>query len=265
MVNISVSESADQLNVRLQEIANKTTKIRSEMEPLSRDRKQALVVGNVSTSVTLKHQLNILQERLEDLDIAKNEIEARLRVHDQNAPEAAKIRDKVNGLWDGEARPIVDEFVKMQSRARTLYGKALEVENKISGLGHEHLRLVGRNMRGPPSITGMVYQLGAFAGPSTSDIRPLDAWQYVSEEDLAAKQKDELDKKLKAHEARIALAEQYAPMCVVCARGNVESKLIVDRRNGRSDQPGESLYRGQWHLVCPKCAATQTAPIPETK
>jgi len=272
MTDMTASDFAEQLTARLCEVDQKAAKIKSQMAPLIQEREQALVAGNTATSVSLKHQLNELQERLEDLEYAKKAVQAKLRVYDQKAPDAAKVRDKANALWqegrgliDEEGRALIDQFVKMQSRARIVYGKALELDSKIEALGKEHLRLVGRDMHGPDSIIHKVHQLGEFAGLNIQAIKPLEPWQYISDEELAAKQKEELDKKLAQHEARIKLAEAAAPDCPNCARAKVETKLVVARREGRSDQPGESLYRGTWHFICPKCGATMTQSIPTTK
>ena len=267
MTDISASDFADQLTARLREVDQKGAKIKSQMAPLIQQRDEALAAGNVSVSVALKHQLNELQERLEDLEYSKAAAQAKLRVYDQRAPEAAKVRDKANAFWE-EGRALIDEFVKMQSRARILHAKCLELDNKTGTLGHEHLRLVGRDMRSPPSITTTIYQLGAFAGPNVQAVKPLESWQYVSDEEIAAKDKEEVEKKLKAHEARIKIAEEYAPNCVNCARGNVETKLVVDRRSGHGDTPGQAgsgHSSHHWHFVCPKCHVIQTVPIPETK
>jgi hypothetical protein len=267
MPDISVSEFAEQLTLRLREIEQKATRIKAEMAPLTHQREQALVAGNVLHSVALKHQLSELQERLEDLEITRAAIEGKLRIYAQNASEAAKAREKANAFWE-EGRVIVDEFVKMQARARTLYKKALELEDKISGLGREHLRLVGRDMKGPPSITGTVYQLGAFAAQNVPDVKPLDAWQYIPDEEIAAQRKEELDRKLKAHEARIKVAEEHAPNCPNCARANVETKMVVDRRSGHDDTPGQAgsgHSSHHWYLICPRCGTRLTEPIPETK
>jgi hypothetical protein len=267
MPDIPVSEFPEQLTLRLREVEQKATKIKAEIPPLTQQREQALVAGNASLSVALKHQLSELQERLEDLEITRAAIEGKLRIYAQNASEATKAREKANAFWE-EGRVIVDEFVKMQARARTLYKKALELEDKISGLGREHLRLVGRDMRGPGSITTIVWQLGSFAGPNVSDIKPLEPWQYISDGELAAKREEELDRKLKAHEARIEMAEEHAPECPSCATANAQTKMIVDRRSGHDDTPGQAgsgHSSHHWHLVCPKCGTTQTTSIPETK
>jgi hypothetical protein len=258
------TESADELNQRLREIDEKAEKLKREIIPLTQEREGALATGNVQTSVPLKHKIDEYQERLNDLHFSRDVAKGKLRVYDQNAPEATKVRDKANAFWE-EGRALIDEFVKMQSRARMLYGKALEIDQKIDGLGNEHLRLVGRDMRGPSSITNTVYQLGAFAAPNVQAVKPLERWQYVSDEELAAKHKEEVDRKLKQHEARIKIVEDCAPDCPACARGNKQTRMIVDRRSGRSDTRGESLYHGHWHLVCPKCGATLTQSIPETK
>jgi len=272
MTDISASDFAEQLTARLGEVEKKSAKIKSEMAPLIQEREQALVAGNTATSVSLKHQLNELQERLEDLEYAQKAVQAKLRVYDQKAPDAAKVRDKVNALWqegrgliDEEGRALIDQFVKMQSRARIIYGKALELDSKIEALGKEHLRLVGRDMHGPDSIIHKVHQLGEFAGLNIQVIKPLEPWRYISDEELAAKQKEELDKKVKAHEERIKIAEAHAPDCPNCARANRETTMRVDRRSGKSDTPGETLYHGQWNFICPKCGATQVVSIPETK
>jgi rubrerythrin len=267
MPDITASDFAEQLAARLKEVDQKGAKIKSQMVPLIQEREQALVAGNTTTSVALKHQLNQLQENLEDLEYAKKAVQAKLRVYDQKAPEAAKVRDKVNAFWE-EGRALIDEFVKMQSRARILYGKALDLENKISALGNEHLRLVGRDMRGPPSITGAVWQLGAFTGPNVQAVKPLEPWVYRSDEEIAAKRNEELQTKLQAHEKRLEIAEEHAPNCPNCARADVETKMIVDRRSGHSDsqgQAGSGHMSHHWHFVCPKCGATMTQPIPETK
>jgi hypothetical protein len=261
MPDIPSSDFADSLMQRLREAESKSEKLKTEMGFLAQRREQALVAGSVAASVELKNQISNLQQQLEDFEIVKAAVQAKLRVYDQNASKAAKLRDQVNEFWE-EGRALIDEFAKMQVRARTLYKKALELEDKINGLGREHLRLVGRDMRGPPSITGTVYQLASFAASNIPDVKPLDAWQYVSDEELDAKKKEELDAKLAAHEAKIAKAEEYAPPCPACG-----TKLVVDRRSG-AVAPGQS-FRGHrshvWNMLCPKCGAHVTAPIPETK
>ena len=256
-------ESAEELNQKLDENHDKAAKIQAEMGLLSQRRKQALVAGTLSASVDLKQQIQRLQDALDDLIISKNSIEGRLRNYTKNMPEATKIRDIVNERWEEEARPLGDEFCKMQSRARVLYGKALEIDRKNSEDANEHRRLVGREMRGPPSITGTVYQLATFAASNVPDIKLLDAWQYLSDEQIAAQRKDELEKKLKAHEERIKIAESAAAPCPSCG-----SKMIVDRASGPSDRPGEGPYFGhspQWNVFCTKCHMRQTQAIAEAK
>jgi hypothetical protein len=242
-------------------------KIRFKMAPLIQQREEALAAGKTSSSVAFKHEINKLQEHLEDLETPKAGIQAKLRVYEKNAPQAAKVRDKANAFWE-EGRALIDEFVKMQSRARTLYQKALDLDNKISELEGEHLRLVGRDMRGPGRITNTVHQLGAFAAPNVADVKPLDAWQYVSDEQIAAQHKEELDKKLKAHEERIKIAEEHAPKCPNCARNNGERKMVVDRRSGGRDRPGQAgtgHSAHHWAFKCLTCGATMTEPITETR
>jgi hypothetical protein len=259
MADITASDFAEQLAARLREVDQKAAKIKSQMGPLMQQRDEALVAGNDSVSVALKDQLKKLQERLEDLEYSKAAAQVKLRVYDQKAPEAAKVRDKANTFWE-EGRALIDEFVKIQSRARILYGKTLEVENKISGLGHEHLRLVGRDMRGPPSITGMVYQLGAFAGPSVSDVRPLDAWRYESDEELKAEhQRIEADR-FKQYREHLAIANKLAPPCARCGE-----KTVVDMHAGMKERPGAGIIDGHWSFHCNSCGNGQGGIIPETK
>jgi predicted RNA-binding Zn-ribbon protein involved in translation (DUF1610 family) len=262
MPDIPVCDFADELIHRLAEVEGKASKIKTEMGFLAQRREQALVAGSVTASVELKNQISNLQQQLEDFEIVRAAVQAKLRVYDQNASKAAKLRDQTSEFWE-EGRALIDEFAKMQVRARTLYKKALELEDKISGLGREHLRLVGRDMRGPPSITGIVYQLGAFAASNVPDVKALPEWKYTSDEEIAAKHKKELDEKLAAHEAKIAKAEEYAQPCPQCG-----TRMVVDRKSGHTDTPGQS-FRGDrshiWNLICPKCGTHVTAPIAETK
>jgi hypothetical protein len=145
MPDLTISGFADELERRLREADQKSARIKSEMERLGQERGRALAAGDTSLSVRLKRQLAEQQDALEDLKITKAAIEGKLRVYTQNASEAAKLRDQANAFWE-EGRALVEEFAKMQARARVLYQKALELEGKISELGREHFRLVGRDM-----------------------------------------------------------------------------------------------------------------------
>ena len=254
-----------ELEQRLENIVNTIRTCEAELKTLREEKKHRILLLHPGELRNIGTRIRELEDQVEDNKLAQEALKKEIQEFKEKEPEAAKVRDKANTLWGEEARPLVDEFCKMQQRARVLHGKALELDNKIGAMGHEHLRLVGGQMRSPPSINTTVYQLAAFAGPGASDVKPLDAWHYESDEELAAKHKQEFDKKLKEHETRLEIANRLAPNCENCAGANRQTKMIVDRRSGRADTPGESLYHGQWHLVCPKCGATQTVPISQTK
>jgi hypothetical protein len=136
-----------------------------------------------------------------------------------------------------------------------------EVNVIMSTKAKDFENLTGENMGLPLSMT--CYQAAAFALAET--IKPYDPWTYRSETALREEHKAELNKKLEQHEIRLQLAQSLAPNCENCARSNHENKMVVDKRSGHLDTPGESLYRGQWHMRCPKCGTIQTVSIPETK
>jgi chromosome segregation ATPase len=184
---------------------------------------------------------------------------------DKNKPEATSLIEQARLLHE-HARGIYGRFPGFQEDVKKLMKELDADKNKMGALSAKFRELIGEDLNLPFQIE--CYQAAAFAAaqPIKPDAYP--AWKYTSETELTAQRDEELQMRLQAHEKRLKMAEEHAPDCPICARGNVQTKMIVDRRSGHDDTPGQAgsgHSSHHWYFVCPKCGATMTQPIPETK
>jgi len=248
---------------RLAKTKDEKTNLTSELEELKTRKVAWLTAAKPARDMKpLNEELRIGQERLLDLAVTEAALEAKLRVYEQNEPAAADKRKEVIAA-DERCREHVEMLIKLQQEARPHIEALLKENGTIGRLDEEHLGLVGQRMNIPH--IAVPFQASNFAASNVPPIEPLRPWQYASDEDRAAVRKEELEKKLEQHEIRIQLAEAHSPNCPQCLLARIETKMLVNRREGKEDSPGESIYHGQWRLKCPKCGATQTVAIPETK
>lgn len=240
----------------------KITTIKGKLRQLTQRRDAVEPNTSLAEIETIINEIKSSEANLEKLQLLRMAVQKPLNNYANNAPKAPPLITRVKATHD-HARGVYARFLKHQE-VTAADVKELNGDNEtMSGLAKEFYNLVGEDMNLPFPIRCPQAEAFAAAEPIKPDAYP--AWTFISESALAAKHKEELDKKLEQHEIRLKLAESLAPMCVRCARANLETKMIVDRRSGRRDTPGESLSHGQWYLVCPKCGAIQTIPIPETR
>jgi hypothetical protein len=219
-----------------------------------------------STSLTelerLTEEIRSHEKRLETFELLRLAIAKKLRQYDANKGEAAKLRQETTSLYD-EARTLIEKTIIPAQRSVAPAVVRIDTINaEIRARAEKHLQLTGEDMNEPPPI--MVYAALRFAGPGAAGVQgavePIkvpEPWSYVSETEHVAERDKELKEKLKAHEARVKVAEEFAPPCPQCG-----TNPRVDRRSGHIGAGG---YAGSWHLTCPKCHAIWTTIIPQTK
>jgi hypothetical protein len=248
---------------RLTKTNDEITKLTSVLEESKARKVQWLTAAKPARDLkALNEELRVGQQSLEDLAITKAALEGKLRIYAQNEPAAADKRKEVIAA-DERCREHVEALIKLQQETRPHIEAVLMENAAIGRLDEEHLALVGERMNIPH--IAVPYQASNFAGSNVPPIQPLRPWQYASEEERTIIRKQELEKKLEQHEARIEIAEEHAPLCPQCLLGNIETKMKVNRRAGRDDAPGQSITRHHWSLKCPRCSASQTVAVPETK
>jgi hypothetical protein len=250
---------------RLAKVDNEITQLTSQLGELKATKLTWLTAGKrVADMKPLNEQLRLGQQQLEDLAVTKAALEAKLRIYAQNHDKATELRDQANQAYD-RGRAHIDALVELQTEAIPHVHGIQEESSAIGRLAQKHLELVGENMNEPH--IEVPHQALAFAAEGVrgvssglGPIKPLPAWTYVSDEEHAAKRAAEHEARMKEHEKRIKIAEENAPPCPSCG-----AKMLVDRRNGHGDTPGESIYKGQWFFVCSRGHASLNAIIPQTK
>ena len=255
---------AFELRKNASDVDAKITATKESLEQLTRRRDSIQPTTSLSEIEQLIQDIKNHEAKLEKLQLLRMAIQKKLNEYANNASKKKPL------VEDGSAahkhgRDIFVKLAKHQAEVRDLVKELdQEVNVTMSTRAKEFEDLTGESMGLTLSMT--CYQASAFALAET--IKPYDPWTYRSETALREEHKAELNKKLEQHEIRLKLAESLAPNCVVCARANVETKLIVDRRSGHDDTPGQ-LGSGHsahhWSMVCPKCHTVQNAIIPETK
>lgn len=224
-----------------------------------------LNIDQLSEAKRIRMEQDEIHGKISDLKLLRDLAREQIAKWEKSAPAAGKIIKEV-AAWYDETRTFVERIIESQAQVAGYLQEIETRNNKIGPAEHEYQLLTGESMEAPGRI--VVYQALGFAGSNVERVKPWSAWTFISETNRRAAYAEELEKKLQAHEVRIKVAEQYAPMCENCARANVESKMIVDRGSGHSDSPGQAgsgHSSHHWHFVCPKCGATMTQPIPETK
>jgi len=262
---MSLHSFQDRLAVTEESLA----RTKGEVEGLEKELQDALAVGNASKAIEVQNNLAKKREKLEDLIITKTACQSKISSYQKNASEGKKLVSEIGAL-DEKRRPIVNHMIKSQEEVGGWLSEvdAAEVEIRVKAQKFEEL--TGEPLSLPASADLAPARLFAGSGApgiyeGARKIQPLPAWKSVSNEERMMKHKEELDKKLKVHEARIETAEKFAPNCPNCERANVETKMVVDRRSGRSDTPGATRPPGHWCFICAKCGARQTQGIPETR
>jgi hypothetical protein len=234
---------------------------KNQVAELTKQRR-ALNIDQVGAASKFSDAISRLENETGFLTDLLNQIDTQLEQWAGNMSAAAEKRTLVIAA-DERCREHNDALIKLQQETRLHIEALLKENGTIGRLDEEHLGLVGQRMNIPH--IAVPFQASNFAASNVPPIQPLRPWQYASEEERAAIRKQDLEKRLEQYEKRIEIAEEHAPLCPQCLLGNIETKMLVNRREGKEDSPGESIYHGQWRLKCPKCGATQTVAIPETK
>jgi hypothetical protein len=135
--------SALELNQKLSNLDADIVQVNEETKTLTQKRSDALSQGEAELAQKIRHQLQELQERLEDLSIMRTAVQGKLRVYKKNSQEAAEIRKKIAGeLWPQGAGLVT----KMQSALADLTNTIQEMDQlngMIFGLTAEHEKLIG--------------------------------------------------------------------------------------------------------------------------
>jgi hypothetical protein len=221
-----------------------------------------LKIDQLGVANQILKQKNEIDVMIHAAEVMRQAAQAQIIRWDANKPEATRLIEQA-GVLHEHARGIYARFPGFQEEVTKLV-KDLDADKaKMGALSQRFRDLIGEDLNLPFQIE--CYQAAAFAAAQSIKPDAYPAWTYVSEAGLTAQRDEELQMRLQAHEKRLKLAESLAPNCPNCGRAKVETKLVVARREGRSDTPGESIIHGQWCFICPKCGATQTSPIVETK
>jgi hypothetical protein len=222
------------------------------------EQRGCLNIDQLSEAKRIRMEQDEIHGKISDLKLLRDLAREQIVKWEKNAPEAGKLVKVVATVYDKTRAIVADNFIPSQERVGDGLQKLEVLNNEIGTAEGKYKELTGESMEAPGRV--VVYQALGFAGSNVERVKPWPAWTFISETQRRAAYAEELEKKLEGHEARAKIAGQSAPPCPICG-----TKMVVDRRSGRSDTPGESLYHGQWNFRCPKCGATQTVPIPETK
>jgi len=265
--------SASVFRDRLETVKKGIAEIQRTIPTLKTEKERALLSDNKRDVDTVNTCLIALQKKLEENLITKDALEKKLSEYKSNEAKAKQSREKVKTRHE-KGRSLVGSVIIPAQQAVGPAVLEIEIINtEIRAEAKKYLELVGEEMNPPPPID--IGPALRFAGPGAAGVQaPVEAikmpeaWTYMSETDRAVEHDKQLKDKLQAHEKRLKIAEEHAPDCPNCLRADVQTRLIVDRKSGHTDAPGQA-GRGNtshhWNLKCPKCGTYVTAAIPETK
>jgi len=251
---------AMELRQKMSDLESKITSTKQTLDQLIQKRNAVDPAMPLDQLERLTTEIRNHEKRLEDLQLLHIAIEKKQRQYEGNRSKGLKLVEEGGAAYE-RGRAIFVEWAKLQAKARDLVKDLDQVNLTLSTKAKEFEDLTGESMG--LTLSMICYQASAFALAET--IKPYDPWTYRSETDLKQEGEKLKAEQLKRHEERIKIAEAHAPDCPNCARANRETKMTIARAEGRSDTPGESLYRGHWCFVCAKCGNRLTQAIPETK
>jgi len=224
-----------------------------------------LKIDQLGVANQILKQKNEIDVMIHAAEVMRQAAQDQVSRWEKNGPQAAAVIEEAKPVHE-HARGIYARFPKLQEEVTKLVKELDADKTKMGTLSQKFRDLIGEDLNLPFQIE--CYQAAAFAAaqPIKPDAYP--AWTYVSETDRTVEHDKQLKDKLLAHEKRLKIAEEHAPDCPNCLRADVQTRLIVDRKSGHTDAPGQA-GRGNtshhWNLKCPKCGTYVTAAIPETK
>jgi len=250
---MSVREFRDRLAVTEKSLAE----VKREIEAFEKRYQDALTAGVVGQAAEAKKQLGKAKERLEELAITKTGCQSKISWFQKNAIEGKKLVQEIGALHE-KRRPIVDKIIKAQEEVGGWLPQVEAIDAEIQTKARRFEDLTGETLNTPTSPD--LYPARSFAGSGIAGvaegarkIQPLAPWKFVSSEERAQRQKEEMEKKRLAYEERLRVAQHSVPVCQKCGgKRNVVNEAGV-------------AGRGYWVLKCEDCGATHELMIPETK
>ena len=226
------------------------------------ERRSHLDIGRLVEAKHLRKEMDEIEGERSDLKLLKDIAQEQLAKWKKNALPAETLRQQVGELFD-DGRSTVDKIIKAQQDV-TGWLKDIDVINqKISNLAGEHLKIIGEDMHAPPNIQVPVAM--GFAWSNIPPIQNYQPWTYVSDDEIAAKAKAEREERRRNYEKLLKLANDNGPDCPRCAGRDEAVKMQVNLHAGGKETPGQGIYDGHWKLRCPKCGNETEAAIPQTK
>jgi chromosome segregation ATPase len=233
---------------RLTKTKQEIQKVTADLEAAKKSKAEALAAGEDSKAINSNHQLKTFQDRLEDLTITKAALEGKLRFYKQNEPEGPKICEQVAARLSQLADIHAGRVAVVQQARQTItesFTKSAPIEAEINDLVAKHLQLTGEMLRIPDTtlLNRAYYDAQTHLTDKILDA-PWPPWEYIPEKkrlDEIAKRKAEAKA---GQAARIKIAIEQAPLCVVCKKPMPLNTKIG--RDGEVGIPGS----GRWSYTC---------------
>jgi hypothetical protein len=205
----------------------------------------------------IRLQREEIHGRISDQEYLKQVAEAQIAKWNEGMAQAAPLIKEASAVHE-HARGIYGEFARLQGQVAALAKDLENDNNSLGGISSKFEELTGERLNIFPIVCHAAAAFVSAVGPINPDAYP--PWTFVSEEERNKEYQELKARQLRQHEARLKVAEAHAPLCSDC-----KTTMIVNRRNGREDTPGESIHRGHWDFVCPKCGRISNVFIAETK
>jgi len=243
--------SALDLNERLTGLIAEIDQVNEETKILTAKRTAALSEQNEATATTIRHQLQELQERLEDITFMKIAVEGKLRVYKGNAQKAAGIRKQIAGeFWPQGTKALskVEQAVKDLSNA---IGEMDGLNATIFALTAEHERLIGESVP-VPSISNVIPQdLRRVVGirlpelPETLELKVRSQVIREAEERQEAALNERISKQKTLVLPYLESADMTYPKCKTCSRELllVGGAVYAGSSTSTEDAPREKAFR----------------------
>jgi DNA repair exonuclease SbcCD ATPase subunit len=216
--------SAIDLHERLTGLIAEIEEVNEQREILAAKRTAALSEQNEASATTIRHQLQELQEHLEDITFMRLAVEGKLRVYKGNAQKAAGIRKQIAGdLW-----PAGTKTLSKIQQAVTDLSNAIQEMDQLNGtifsLTAEHEKLIGESVP-VPAISNVIPQdLRRVVGirlpelPETLELKVRSQVIRETEERQEAILNERISKQKTLVLPYLESADMTYPKCKTCSR-----------------------------------------------
>jgi predicted metal-dependent hydrolase len=230
--------SATELNERLNELNMEIEQINQETQTLTQRRIDLLENDDQESAQPIKHQLDELNQRLEDRIVTKKAVEVKVRLFKSHAQEAAAIKKQIIGeLWPKATKCLS----KAQQSLNDLSASVKEIDQlagTIHGLASQYQSLIGEEVTVPSISLSIPENLREAAGYRLPELLEAPDMKLRSEEIKEAKlkqQKEREDLLLRQHKILDQYFEKAGmpwPKCNQCGEMRCLGPVHVNDETG---------------------------------